>query len=153
MATLIRKRKLEDIDPARLKEPVLTDRQWQTYVKGVDLFNAGRFWDAHEAWEEVWRVREEESRIFFQGIIQAAAGYHLLVHVGRPVGARNNLEKGLQKLMLFRGTFLGLKVESFRERLSDALTWVKKEGKQNASEVPSSLIPEYRLHVKGGKDQ
>lgn len=47
---------------------------------GVELFNAQRFWDAHEAWEEPWLSSTGDARQFLQGLIQLAAAY---VHVQR----------------------------------------------------------------------
>jgi predicted metal-dependent hydrolase len=44
-------------------------------VHGVELFNAGRYWDAHEAWEEVWMPdRRGPDSGFYKGLIQVAAG-------------------------------------------------------------------------------
>lgn len=40
---------------------------------GVRLYNAGRFWEAHEAWEAVWRAAPDPERRTWQGLIQAAA--------------------------------------------------------------------------------
>lgn len=46
-------------------------------ARGIELFNAGEFWEAHEAWEEVWMPhRHEPGADFFKGIIQIAAGCH-----------------------------------------------------------------------------
>ena len=45
-------------------------------VEGVEHFNAGRFWEAHESWEELWMVAEGEERQFLQGLIQLTAAYH-----------------------------------------------------------------------------
>ena len=43
--------------------------------RGVDLFNAGRYWEAHEAWEEAWVPdRHGADRGFYKGLIQVAAG-------------------------------------------------------------------------------
>jgi hypothetical protein len=40
----------------------------------VDRFNAGRFWDAHEELETIWRAVPDESEArILQGLIQAAA--------------------------------------------------------------------------------
>lgn len=47
---------------------------------GVALFNAQRFWDAHEAWERLWLAAEGPEKKFLQGLIQLAAAYH---HVQR----------------------------------------------------------------------
>jgi predicted metal-dependent hydrolase len=42
---------------------------------GIQLFNSGRFWEAHEAWEEVWMPdRKGPDAGFFKGLIQVAAG-------------------------------------------------------------------------------
>lgn len=41
--------------------------------EGMRLYNAGRFWEAHEAWETVWRAAPEAERLAWQGLIQAAA--------------------------------------------------------------------------------
>src|SRR3981081_2459548 len=42
---------------------------------GIDLFNSGRYWEAHEAWEEVWMPdRKGPDASFYKGLIQIAAG-------------------------------------------------------------------------------
>jgi hypothetical protein len=41
--------------------------------EGMRLYNAGRFWEAHEAWEAVWRAAPPQERRCWQGLIQAAA--------------------------------------------------------------------------------
>ena len=52
-----------------------------TLRRGVELFNQGRYWDAHEAWEEAWAPdRHGPDRGFYKGLIQVAAG---CLHYGR----------------------------------------------------------------------
>lgn len=41
--------------------------------RGVALYNAGRFWRAHESLEIVWRQSAPPERPLWQGLIQAAA--------------------------------------------------------------------------------
>ncbi|OYV66250.1 MAG: hypothetical protein B7Z72_11710 [Gemmatimonadetes bacterium 21-71-4] len=41
--------------------------------RGVALYNAGHFWQAHEALEVVWRQSVAPERSLWQGLIQAAA--------------------------------------------------------------------------------
>jgi predicted metal-dependent hydrolase len=45
------------------------------YLEGVQLFNAGRYYEAHEALEQVWRAcpKESRERLFYQALIQIAA--------------------------------------------------------------------------------
>ena len=49
--------------------------------RGVDLFNRGLYWEAHEAWEEAWmQDRKGPDGAFYKGLIQVAAG---CLHYGR----------------------------------------------------------------------
>jgi len=42
---------------------------------GIELFNSGRYWDAHEAWEGDWMPdRKGPDSGFYKGLIQIAAG-------------------------------------------------------------------------------
>src|SRR6185503_690713 len=62
-------------------------------LRGVELFNAARFYEAHEVWEEVWRSTTPEPKDLLQGLIQVAVG---MVHHrdrGRPAVARRVLAK------------------------------------------------------------
>ena len=46
-------------------------------ARGVELFNGGRYWDAHEAWEHAWiPVRKGQDGSYYKGLIQIAAGCH-----------------------------------------------------------------------------
>ncbi len=43
--------------------------------RGVQLFNEGQYWEAHEAWERAWIPdRHGPERGFYKGLIQLAAG-------------------------------------------------------------------------------
>lgn len=66
--------------------------------RGRRLFDAGRFFEAHEAWEDAWRVETGDVRLFLQGLIQIAAGFHKGLVQGRPGGMVKLLENGLRKL-------------------------------------------------------
>ncbi len=57
---------------------------------GLDLFNHGYFWEAHEAWEEPWQrePRESPRRLYLQALIRlAAAALKLAVDEPRGVSA------------------------------------------------------------------
>ena len=44
-------------------------------LRGVELFNSGLYWDAHEVWEEEWTPdRRGPDSGFYKGLIQIAAG-------------------------------------------------------------------------------
>ena len=66
---------------------------------GVALFNAGRFWQAHEALEVVWRQAAPPERSLWQGLILAAAA---MLH--RERGNRHGVEvQGRAAIAKLRG--------------------------------------------------
>jgi uncharacterized protein len=75
--------------------------------KGIIYFNAGRYFDAHEAWEDLWRPSGGPLRLFYQGLVQAAVGMHHLSR-GNRNGARAQLAKSLDKLRQYPQTFCGI---------------------------------------------
>jgi len=124
----IPKKRTSDIRRDDLHEPLLNGEERALYEEGLRLFNARRYWEAHECWEMVWRQRGEDSRIFFQGIIQAAAGFHLVVEKPRPGGASKNLSKALDKLDLFPARFLGIDVALLCDDIRAALKAIDQSG-------------------------
>ncbi len=81
----------------------------ESYLYGVDLFNAGYWWEAHEAWEGLWLAagRDSLSGQFLQGLIQLA-GAQLKRFTGVPRGAQLLTESAEEKLALAKGEFLGI---------------------------------------------
>jgi predicted metal-dependent hydrolase len=66
--------------------------------RGIELFNRGQFWEAHEAWEEAWMPdRYGPDRGFYKGLIQVAAG---CLHYRRRNrrGAVNKWRSGAEQL-------------------------------------------------------
>jgi hypothetical protein len=63
---------------------------------GVDLFNARYFWEAHEAWELVWRrsPRGSAEHWALKGLIQITASL-LTLHLGRVAATRRLAARGL----------------------------------------------------------
>lgn len=135
------KKQLSELDPAQLHEPALSEEEWQTYLNGWDLFNAHRFWDAHESWEIVWRQRPEISRLFFQGIIQLAAAYHLIIVRQRFRGAMRNLDKAEEKLRVFPARFLGVDVRLLLSAIDAARVEMHIRGPEALGDFNVQLIP------------
>lgn len=150
---MIHKKSLEEINRVELVEPSLQEDEWKEYVHGWVLFNKGQFWDAHEAWESVWKRRSEDSRVFFQGIIQLAAAYHLLVVKRRYGGMMRNFEKAEQKLRLFPLRFLGVDVASMLSAIDRARREVARVGHDHLDQFDLSLIPRVMPVGPGDKDR
>ena len=77
------------------------------FTVGVEHFNALRFWEAHEAWEELWLDAEGDLVDYYQGLIQLAAAYH---HMKRGTfrGAVRLFASALERLGRYPEGFHGL---------------------------------------------
>jgi predicted metal-dependent hydrolase len=90
------------------------------FIKGIDEFNQGLFFECHETLEEIWLEDHGEDRKFYQAIIQIAAGYFKLEQ-GVPAGAIKLWRTGLEKLEPYGPVFLGVNVEALRSAVTDQL--------------------------------
>ena len=106
--------------PLEKLEPFEVD-QWQScdeYLYGIDLFNYGYWWEAHEALEAVWVAagRKTETGLFIQGLIQIAVA-HLKRFQGFNDVARRMATEGLDKMKYIEGVYLGVDVTAFRHEV------------------------------------
>lgn len=77
----------------------MTEHQRARFQEGIELFNRGRFFDCHEALEEVWLEFSGERKKFLQGLIQLTVALHHLGN-GNRVGAGRLLAAAIEKLAL-----------------------------------------------------
>lgn len=84
---------------------------------GVGLFNQGRYFEAHEVWEDLWSESHGDERRFYQGLIQAAVG---LFHFSEGnLGGAAKLYRSSRDYMAGLGPrFLGLGVDDFWEQMT-----------------------------------
>jgi len=87
---------------------------------GIFFFNAGRYFEAHEAWEDLWRPARGALRLYYQGLVQAAVGLHHLSH-GNLNGARSQLMKSIAKLEQYPERFCQIDNRKLTEELRDIL--------------------------------
>jgi predicted metal-dependent hydrolase len=107
---------------------------------GIDLYNAGHYWNAHEAWEEVWLEADRADRNFYQGLIQVAAAF---VHVtrNRYPGAVKLLGDGIAKLERYPGGFMGVDIAGLLAGARAARERLLELGEARVSEFDRGLIP------------
>ena len=98
-------------------------RECQPFLWGIDLFNAGFYWEAHEAWESVWIAagRVGPTADFVKALIKlAAAGVKLLEQ--NPAGAQRHLRRAAELLDACgdSSTRFGLSLPALRHALHAA---------------------------------
>jgi uncharacterized protein len=113
---------------------------------GIDLYNAGHYWNAHDAWEQVWLDSEREMRGFYQGLIQITAAF---VHVTRNEfpGSVRLLDAGIEKLEKYPAAFMGVQLGPFVIGAKAARSRLWSLGEKRISEFDHALIP--RIEADG----
>lgn len=83
------------------------------FQDGIELFNAGRYFECHEAWEQAWLRSTGSDKLFFQGLIQAAVA---LLHAqrGNLSGSRTLWNKAIDKLGPLPAQHMGIELERLR---------------------------------------
>ena len=114
--------------PARTPEEAL--------MRGIDHFNAGRYFQAHETWEEGWHPAPEPERDFWQGITQLAVG---LVHRGRgnAHGSATLLRRGAQRLQGYGEEHMGLRVGELSRWAFETADRIERRGVDTPIEIPT----------------
>ncbi len=67
------------------------------FRRGIDLFNAGDYFECHEVLEEIWTHSQPPDRWFLQALIHFAVGFYHH-RQGNRNGATRQLLKGLRKI-------------------------------------------------------
>jgi len=106
---------------------VAPDRFPTGFVAGVRHFNASRFFEAHEAFEDLLEQVEGDDRWeLLLALIQVAVGYHKCTS-GHP-GAERMLRLGLKKLAPFPALTAGVDVDALRARVAGDLAILERGG-------------------------
>ncbi len=91
---------------------------WQ---HGIELFNAGEFWECHETLEPLWMGSSSLDKEFYAGVILLAAALHKARKMESPRGGRRNYAKALVHLAVVPGAFHGVDVRELEQVVHDAL--------------------------------
>lgn len=121
---------------ARSEPPPAHER----FAEGVASYRAGRFYEAHEHWEVLWRDEPEPGRkTFLQGLILVAAAMHKLVVMGSPEGAERLFARADERLAKAPLDAAGLAVGELRlgiDRARGVLARLVAEARTDWTAVP-----------------
>jgi len=88
------------------------------FQEGIGLFNRGRYFDCHEAWEAAWKRAHGEEKLFLQGLIQAAVAI-LHAERGNLKGAASLYAKSREKLDPLPAAHHGIALGELRRALGE----------------------------------
>ena len=111
------------------------------YLAGIDLYNAGEFHAAHDAWEERWvDDAGPREKLFLQAMIQSAVAFHHL-EIGRPGAAREMYRRAKEKFArLGARSFMSLDLDDYQRQLDRALSWLD-EAADPRTLPPREVVP------------
>jgi hypothetical protein len=100
--------------------PLDPDARMACLRPGIELFNRGEFFPAHEVWEDAWRDAAGDERRLLQGLIQFAVA---LEHArrGNLRGAARMAERYPAKFDGLPPNFMGVDLEGFLGQMDRAM--------------------------------
>ncbi len=99
----------------------MNDPPADPWTRGVDLFQAGEYWECHEALEPLWLASEGLDREFYGGVILLAAALHKARVMESARGGRRNYAKALAHLALVPDEYLDVDVRELESLVHTAL--------------------------------
>jgi len=100
-----------------------------SYKAGLEHIRAGRYFEAHEELELVWRAAPAEERDFYQGLVHVAVAWYQAGR-GKPVATGRQLEKALRRLAPYEPQHRGVNVAALRMQLAELRQTMDLRGRQ-----------------------
>ncbi len=108
-------------------------------AEGIRLFNAGKYFEAHEELEAAWREERGKVRELYQGILEAGVTY---LHITRRNynGAVKVYRRSMKWLRQWPGLCRGVNVAQLREDLEAAIAKVEQLGEDRILDFDLSTL-------------
>ena len=90
-------------------------------AEGLELYESGEYFTAHEAWESVWLIAPEPERTFLQALIQVTAAFEHLKRNDNQLGSSRLLTAALRRLEPYEPSFGNIDVDLLRTDLRACL--------------------------------
>jgi len=96
------------------------------YKLGLEYIRSGRYFEAHEELELVWREAAPEERDFYQGLVHVAVAWYQAGR-GNRVGSERQLAKAQRRLAGYTPEHLGVDVADILRQLRSAAALVERD--------------------------
>jgi len=109
-------------------------------AEGLRLYEAGKFFAAHESWENVWKSSPQPQKTFLQGLIQVAGAFHHLQR-NNIRGATGLMRSALRRLEPCPSQFAGISVTTLRSEIHQ---WLRalEENDSTRPNAPVQIRPQ-----------
>jgi hypothetical protein len=108
-------------------------------LEGIWRFNAGSYWEAHEALEDAWRASPDPIRKLYQGILQVAV---VCFHIERRnyVGALKVYERSQKWLAGWPDVCRGVQIGQMKADYERLVAEVRRLGPDHIGEISSQFF-------------
>jgi len=125
-----------------LIQPRIADCQGHLHPKaiyGMELFNQGRYFDAHEALEAAWRAESGPVRDLYRGILQVGVVYLNITQLNYP-GALKVFQRCLKWLQPWPDICRGVDIGRLKQDLEKVMASLQALGPQRIADFDASLL-------------
>jgi predicted metal-dependent hydrolase len=91
----------------------------KSLADGLALARSGRYFEAHEAFEDAWRAAAPDERDFFQGLVHVVVAWYQDGR-GNETGCGRQLEKAARRLAPFAPSHRGVDVAALLAQVARA---------------------------------
>ncbi len=107
--------------------------------RGLELFNEGHYFEAHEELEAAWRDEKGKIRHLYQGILEAGVTY-LHITRGNYWGALKVYKRSMRWLKDWPEVCRGIEVDRLRRDLTAAIAEVERLGENGVQSFDRSML-------------
>src|SRR5512146_328901 len=114
-------------------------------LAGLELFNRGEYFEAHEVLEAAWRAEQGPVRELYRGILQIAVAYYHLLR-GNYVGAVKMFLRSRTWLGPFPDRCRGIDLGSFRQDYGRVEAQLARLGPERIQHFDRGLLKPIQYH-------
>ncbi len=108
-------------------------------INGLELFNQGEYFEAHEVLEAAWRAEEGPVRELYRGILQISVAYYHLLR-GNYTGASKMFFRSRNWLRPFPDRCRGIDLARFRQDYAQVEEQLRRLGPEHIRHFDRSLL-------------
>lgn len=105
-------------------------------IKGLQAFNQGDFYTAHEFFEDAWRETPDGSREFYRALLHLSGGYYRLTQ-DRPGAALKFFQRSQHWLGKFPSPYFQIDTNTLKSHLDLLIAAI------NSGQTPADILKHY----------
>ena len=115
-------------------------------IRGIELYNQGKYHEAHDAIEPIWLKEKRGVRKLYAGFLQAGICFYM-IELGKWSTSLRMFQCAKHKLKLFLPNCLGIDTADLYSKLIICEEELKKLGPKKYKNFDWSLVPKIKLNT------